>query len=145
MDKIELHAPIKVNGEDVRELTYDPEQITVAQLAAAEASAKAAKAKRQSDSVVAVAEFDYTFHFYLGCAAVIAVNPAIDVTDLERIKGRDIMRLVGVGRFFTLPSGEQGEGTSDGPSATTRGHSQRQSERSTGCASSTSSSTTERP
>ena len=40
-------------------------------------------------------------HAYLAMMAIIAVNPDIDVTDLERISGPDVMELVRIGRNFT--------------------------------------------
>ena len=120
--KLELHAPIEIDGNEVSELTYDPSQ-----------------------NLVAIAEFDYTFHFYLGAYSIIAANPSIDVTDLERIKGLDIMQLIEVGRFFTMRSDEQEDGKSDEQPATTPESSQLPSTTSTACASSTSSPTTARP
>lgn len=138
--KIELHAPIEINGEKRTELTYDPSQITISQFAAAEAAAK-----KKATNLVAIAEFDYTFHFYLGAYSIIAANPSIDVTDLERIKGLDIMQLIEVGRFFTMRSDELEESKSDEPSATTRESSQLPCETSIECDLSISSSTTERP
>lgn len=138
--KLTLHTPIEIDGEQRAELTYDPSQITISQFAAAEAAAK-----RKATNLVAIAEFDYTFHFYLGAYSIIAANPSIDVTDLERIKGLDIMQLIEVGRFFTMRSDESEESTSDEQPATTPESSQLPSATSTGCDSSTSSSTTGRP
>lgn len=138
--KLELHAPIEIDGNEVSELTYDPSQITITQFAAAEAAAK-----KKAANLVAIAEFDYTFHFYLGAYSIIAANPSIDVTDLERIKGLDIMQLIEVGRFFTMRSDEQEDGKSDEQPATTPESSQLPFTTSTACASSTSSPTTARP
>ena len=138
--KLELHAPIEIDGNEVSELTYDPSQPTITQAAAAEAAAK-----KKAANLVAIAEFDYTFHFYLGAYSIIAANPSIDVTDLERIKGLDIMQLIEVGRFFTMRSDEQEDGKSDEQPATTPESSQLPSTTSTACASSTSSPTTARP
>lgn len=138
--KIVLHAPIEIDGETRTELAYDPSQITISQFAAAEAAAK-----RKATNLVALAEFDYTFHFYLGAYSIIAANPSIDVTDLERIKGLDIMQLIEVGRFFTMRSEGQEESNSDELPGTTPESSQLPSETSTGCVSSTSSLITEKP
>ena len=138
--KLELHAPIEIDGNEVSEPTYEPSQITSTQFAAAEAAAK-----KKAANLVAIAEFDYTFHFYLGAYSIIAANPSIDVTDLERIKGLDIMQLIEVGRFFTMRSDEQEDGKSDEQPATTPESSQLPSTTSTACASSTSSPTTARP
>mgnify|MGYP006991661506 CR=1 FL=1 len=64
-------------------------------------------------------ELDYTLHLYLGMMAVIAVNPQIDVSDLERVGGADVVALMRIGRNFTTSrsaatseensSGEQSE------------------------------------
>lgn len=137
--KITLHTPIEIDGETRTELTYDPSQITISQFAAAEAAAK-----KKATNLVAIAEFDYTFHFYLGAYSIIAANPGIDVSDLERIKGLDIMQLIEVGRFFTMRSDELEESNSDALPVTTPESSLPPSGTSTACASSTSSSTTGR-
>lgn len=113
VQKISLFNPIEINGRTCKDLTYDTDQLTIAQFADAEAAAK-----RKAQNVVAIAEFDYTLHFYLAAYSIIAVNPDIDITDVERIKGRDIMSLVEVGRFFTMRSDEQEQSTSDEQPAT---------------------------
>lgn len=125
---IELSNPIEIDGKTCTSLTYDTDELTVAQFSAAEAHAK-----KQAQKVVSIAEFDYTMHFYLAAYAVIAVNPTIDITDLERVKGRDIMKFVEVGRFFTMSSDEQEESTSDEQSETTHESSQPRSKTSTEC------------
>ncbi|MEE3480291.1 MAG: hypothetical protein VZQ81_09790, partial [Succiniclasticum sp.] len=52
-----------------------------------------------------------SLHLYLGYEAIIAENPDIDITDLERIKGHDIMKVVAIGRNFTQASVEEEEAT----------------------------------
>ena len=47
-------------------------------------------------------ELDYSFHLYLGFAAVVAVNQEIDFNDLEGLHGPDVMEIMKVGRNFTL-------------------------------------------
>ena len=39
-------------------------------------------------------------HLYLAMMAITAVNPDIDIADLERISGPDVMELVRIGRNF---------------------------------------------
>lgn len=93
-----LDNPILINGETVKELTYDAQEITGALFSTA-----CAKAAASEKSVgMKVKETDYNLHFYLGMAAVIAVNPRIAFEDLERVKGFDILDLSNIGTFFII-------------------------------------------
>lgn len=115
-----LDNPITINNEKVAELTYDANEITALHFAEADAHRQLSTTSRITQKKVGVnasAELDYTFHLYLGIMAVIAVNPGIDVSDLERAKGDDVRQLMGIGRNFMLgrsegPSSESGSGTS---------------------------------
>lgn len=117
MDKLTLIHPIEINGKQVKDLTYDIRAITVAQFAEAESKKLSSTSKGRAGAF----EVDYTLHLYLGMMAVIAVNPEIDVTDLERITGSDIMELMKIGRNFILGKSEEpsGESSSDEPCETT--------------------------
>ena len=98
-----LDNPILINGKEVKELTYDTNEITALHFAEADAHRLLATSARIGKSKIgynATAELDYTFHMYLGMMAVIAVNPDIDVSDLERAKGDDVRQFMGLGRFF---------------------------------------------
>jgi hypothetical protein len=97
-DIITLSHPITINGKQVSELPYDIMEITNDQFDAAEA--KAAFCAIKNGGSRAVAELDNLLHKYLGYAAITAANPKIDVSDLERIKGPDIMKVVRAGRNF---------------------------------------------
>ncbi len=99
MNKIELRQPIMINGKEVKELTYDTAQITVRQFCEAETYSFTAGGNKPK---ITTHEFDHGLHIYLGMYAVIAVNPEIDITDLERIKGFDLIKLANIGRNFTL-------------------------------------------
>ena len=108
MDTIKLRQPLKVNGKDLTELPYDFDLITVDGFIQAESRAR----KRGSGDGLAinVAENDYSFQLYLGFEAVMAADPSIDITDLERLSGPDVMSVMRAGRFFILTSaGEDGE------------------------------------
>ena len=120
MNELKLSAPIMVNGKKLNVLTYDTNAITVSLFAEAEArKLKATTAK--AGGLAGAAELDYSLHLYLGMMAIIAVNPDIDVSDLERITGADVMALMRIGRNFTTSrseahseensSGEQSETT----------------------------------
>ena len=65
------------------------------------------------------AEFDFSLHLYLGFAAIVAVNPAYSFEDVARIKGRDTVEVMKIGRNFILASEkEQPESDSEEPTET---------------------------
>ena len=108
-----LDNPILINNELVKELTYDPQEITADQFSLA--CAKSAAIDKTKTFSLKMKENDYARHLYLGMMSIIAVNPHIDVSDLERIKGFDILSLTNIGTFFTLrrqaePSKESSSG-----------------------------------
>lgn len=120
METIKLSKPLLVNGEERAELPCDMDAVTLDGFCRAEAKANA---KRQSagGSGSALAEQDYSFHVYLAFEGCVEADPSLDVADLERLTGRDIVKLMQVGRFFALGAdGESAEGGSDEPSASTR-------------------------
>lgn len=102
---IKLINPIAINGKEVKELTYDTNEITAIDFVTAESKRKAA-AGIKNTSIAPAAEFDFGLHLYLGFAAITAANHEIDLSDLERVKGRDIVEVMGVGRNFILRSEE---------------------------------------
>lgn len=114
-----LDNPIQINGNTIKELTYDPQEITAEQFSIA--CAKSSAMEKSKTVTLKVKENDYSLHMYLGMMAVIAVNPEIDVADLERIKGFDILSLTNIGTFFTLrrQAAISEENNSDEPSAAT--------------------------
>lgn len=116
---ITLKNPIMINGEKVSEMTYDINEIDGVLFATAENKKKAA-AGMKNMTITAAAEFDFSLHLYLGYAAIIAVNPSYDFSDLERIKGHDVVTVMGIGRNFMLKSDETSpESDSDEPTETT--------------------------
>ena len=52
-------------------------------------------------------EQDGNLHLYLGMEAIIAVNPDIDIADLERIKGFDLVQITRIGRNFISGNAEE--------------------------------------
>lgn len=119
-ETIRLSNPLTINGRQYAELTYDTNEITAQAFAEADARKLAASGSR-SGNAAGAAELDYGLHLYLGFAAIIAVNPSIDISDLERIKGPDVMTVMRVGRDFISgrSGGASGPDSSDGPSGTT--------------------------
>ena len=112
---IKLSNPIKVNGKELAELKCDLDAIDAEGFIRAEALANA---KRNNEGSSAnLAEVDYGFHLYLAFEGVKAAMPEVDTTDLERVKGRDLVQLMKAGRFFALDAdGDSEESSSDGPS-----------------------------
>ena len=100
MEKLTLSNPITINGKKVKTLTYDTGAITVGMFAEAEALKLRATTHKAGGSAGAT-ELDYSMHLYLAMMAITAVNPDIDIADLERISGPDVMELVRIGRNFT--------------------------------------------
>lgn len=102
--KINLRNAIEINGKKVKTLTYDTDAITAAQFAEADARKMRASGSKGGNLSGAV-ELDYSFHLYLGFAAIVAVNHEIDFSDLERVKGYDVMEVMKVGRNFIMKQG----------------------------------------
>lgn len=100
-DTLKLEHPIYVNGAEIKELDYDAQEITALQFS--EACSRAAAISKKNTSVnIKFRENDYSLHLYLGIMAIIALNPQIDISDLERIKGFDILKVTDIGMSFTL-------------------------------------------
>ena len=100
-----LKNPLMINGTEVKEMTYDINEIDGILFATAEIRKKAA-AGMKNVTIAPAAEFDFALHLYLGYAAIIAVNPSYDFSDLERIKGADVVDVMAIGRNFMLKSEE---------------------------------------
>lgn len=115
---INLVNPITVNGKEVAVLNYNTDEITGALFCEADSKRRLA-AGAKNVSIAPAAEFDYGMHLYLGYAACIAANPAIDMTDLERIHGVDVVEIMAVGRNFILKSEDSEQNSSDEPSEAT--------------------------
>lgn len=122
--KLALKNPIKIDGKKVKEVTYDSNEIDGILFATAESKRKTA-AGMKNTSITPAAEFDFGLHLYLGFAAIVAVNPSYDFSDVERIKGRDIVEVMAIGRNFMLaseqeqPQSDSGEPTETTPESTT--------------------------
>lgn len=114
-----LKNPVMIDGKEVKEVTYDSNEIDGILFATAEAKKKVA-AGMKNTTIAPAAEFDVGLHLYLGFAAIIAVNPSYDFSDVERIKGRDVVEVMAIGRNFILTSEqEQQENDSGEPTETT--------------------------
>lgn len=101
--KIELKQPILINGKNLKELEYDFEELTCEDYATAAtyADAKAFRAAQSGKPGAVIMEQNISFHMYLGMTAVVAANrELIDIADMERIKGYDLVSITQVGRNF---------------------------------------------
>lgn len=99
IEKLKLDTPLLVNGKKYEELEYDTSEITAMQFS--EACMKASEMSKNTTSIsFKLKENDYALHLYLGFMAVIAVNPEIDLKDLERIKGLDTLKFTDIGMLF---------------------------------------------
>ena len=106
MESIKLKNPIMINGKKVTELTYDANEITPQAFAEADARKLRASGSKGGNLSGAV-ELDYGLHLYLGFAAIIAINPEIDISDLERVRGYDVMKIMRIGRDFISGKSEE--------------------------------------
>lgn len=98
-EKIKLLNPIKINGKQVEEMTCDCEEITAEQFGLAANRAHALTQKNASMQMNFM-ESDTTFHMYIGFMGIIACDNSIDITDLERLRGSDVIRITRLGRSF---------------------------------------------
>lgn len=115
---ITLSKPVLINGEEVKEMKYDTDEIDGALYAQAE-NAKMTASGSKGGNLAGAVELDYSLHLYIGFAAVIAVNPAYTFEDMERIKGRSLREFSRVGRGFFIGSGSSEDDNSDEQSETT--------------------------
>ena len=101
---IKLANPIKIDNKKRAELSYDTNAITASMFVEAD-SRKMAASTNKAGNAAGAAEIDYDLHIYLGFAAVTAINHEIDITDLERIQGSDVVQFMRLGRsFFSMKS-----------------------------------------
>lgn len=107
-NELKLRNPIMVDGEKVTAVTYDADEINGTLFATAEARRKTA-AGMKNTAISPAAEFDFGLHLYLGFAAIIAVNPTWDFSDVERIKGTDLREVMNIGRNFMLASDQDAQ------------------------------------
>lgn len=118
---LKLSSPLKINGQNMKELSYtlklDVDDVFIAH-------DNRAKAHNNMDTAMKLVEFDTELHLYMGMQAIIKLNPQIDVNDLKRLHGVDVVNLLKIGRaFFTqtdsMENAQQSE-TSKESSVTTQ-------------------------
>ena len=94
---IKLDTPIKINGVERSELTFNYFEITNDLYM--EAAMRSSRIGNTMNAA-AVRELNEALAFSLGKAAIIAANPQISWEDLEQIKGFALLDVANVGRFF---------------------------------------------
>ena len=94
---IKLDNPVQINGKSYDELTYDISEITAQAFAEADARKLSASGSKNGNAAGA-AELDYGLHLYLGFAAI---------SDLERVRGYDVMKIMRIGRDFISGKSEE--------------------------------------
>ena len=116
---LKLRYPIKIDGAAVSELSYDAEEITNELFLTA--CAKSSIVGNDMNASL-TKELNTALHLQLGKAAVIAVNPAYDWGDLDRVKSFDLVTLSDIGRSFISGGSEETstESNSDKQSETTQ-------------------------
>lgn len=133
-ETIKLRTPLLVNGEERTELTYDFNEIDCNAFAMAfsYASSKALTATQQGKPNASIMEQNANLHMYLGMMAIIAVNSDVDINDLERMKGFDIVSIAALGRNFINGRSEEHSdpSNSEEPSEATPESSIQESEKS---------------
>lgn len=108
MKTLKLDNPILINGKEFTEFKYDANEITAEQFSVA--CARSAALDKNKTITFKVKENDFGLQLYLGMMAIISVNPEIDVNDLERVKGFDVLKIQDIGWLFML---RRSEGTSE--------------------------------
>lgn len=91
---LKLIKPIMINGEEVKELTYNFEEMT------ARDKLNVGKRIKEDGNPVSVEELDTDYHFYLFAGAVSKENPDIDASDLMRLSARDAQKGASLARSF---------------------------------------------
>ena len=108
---LKLCSPIKVNGQELKELTYDIDALGPGDIINAD------KEKiKATNGIISqtVAELDPTLHLCVGKQAIIKLNPSIDVMDLNNLCGRDTYKVMKIGRSFFREASSLEESTTLG-------------------------------
>ena len=104
---IKLDNPVQINGKSYNELTYDISEITAQAFAEADARKLSASGSKNGNAAGAAAQEVGIGALSLGFPAIIAVNPEIDISDLERVRGYDVMKIMRIGRDFISGKSEE--------------------------------------
>ncbi len=106
---VTLRKPVRIGGEEVRELSYDTDKISVDMYM----KAMNRVVTLGNGITGANVKIDAGAQLVLGMYAVIADNPKYEIEDIELIKGGDLMQFQEIGMAFTLGREDQTEEPSD--------------------------------
>ena len=95
MEKIILFYPIKIDGKEVKTLNADTNALTAKQFLEATRQAGVMSNKMM--------EVNTELHMYLGAFACVNGEADIDVMDVLRVKGYDIVQITNVGQNMMHP------------------------------------------
>lgn len=99
---LKLTKPMMIDGQEVKELPYDFENMT------ARDKLNVGKRIKTDGMPVSVEEIDTDYHLYLFAGAVAKADPKIDIADVLRISAKDAQKGAALARnFFYIDSGGQ--------------------------------------
>lgn len=101
---LKLRYPILIDGKQVKELSYDQEEITNDLFLTA--CMKSTISGNDMNAAV-MKELNNALHLQLGKAAILAVNPSYDWGDMDRVKSFDLLNLCEIGRDFITGAAEE--------------------------------------
>lgn len=104
---LKLKNPIKINNEEVKEVNYDFNALTLQDMVDAEKHLTA-----EGCVAITTEEFNMSWHSILFCYTAAKINKGTSPHDFMRLKGRDALRAREIAKNFLLGLGE--EDTQDG-------------------------------
>ncbi|RII32851.1 phage tail assembly protein [Clostridium chromiireducens] len=105
-EKLPLTKPIKINGEECKEIPYDLENFT------ARDKMKAGVKYKKDGGVASVPDLDSDYHLYLFAEAASKANSNIDINDVLRMSAKDATKASNIVRsFFFIDSEESQDNT----------------------------------
>lgn len=98
-ETLKLYKPITVDGNEMKELEYDFDNITGVAM-------ESAKKMLIQNGIVSnnMSEMDSSFH-----AAVFSIAAGIDYNDMQRLHGRDYMKAANLVRNFFFLNAEESQ------------------------------------
>lgn len=97
--KVKLTAPLKVNGQDLRELDLDFDAVT------ADDYCRASERKGKGTGLsLAIPLTDSAMHLAVAFFAASHGTPGVAYEDCERLKGADVVRMAAAGQAFFIAS-----------------------------------------
>lgn len=98
---LKLSKPIMINGKEVKELTYDFDNMT------AKDKINVGKKIKKDGVPISVEEIDSDYHLYLFAAAVTKADPSISYADVLRMNAKDGCKGAALARDFFYMSSEE--------------------------------------